>query len=98
MNGEAEEGLFQQVLLELAALEKGDTASALRRILRLDADTLSIERVNFWRMQASPLRIVCEQAYERSSSRYDSGAVLQEADYPRYFRALQEEQMIAAED
>ena len=93
-----EEGRYQSVLLELAALDKRDTEQALRRILRLEADALGIERVNFWILENEPLAIRCEQAYERSSQAYESGTRLLGSDYPIYFRALQLEQVIAAED
>ena len=88
----------QGVLLELAALDKTDTELALRRILQVDADTLKIERVNFWTLESEPLATRCELGYERSSMDYQSGARLLGSDYPVYFRALKEEQLIAAED
>jgi len=92
------DGRYQTVLLELAALDKRDTEQALRLILRLDAEALGIERVNFWTLENEPLAIRCEQAYQRSSQTYGSGARLLGADYPNYFRVLQLEQVIAAED
>ena len=93
-----EEGRYQSVLLELAALDKRDTEQALCRILCLEAEALGIERVNLWTLESEPLAIRCEQAYRRSSQAYESGARLFASDYPTYFRALQLEQIIAAED
>ena len=91
-------GRFQDVLLELAALDKSDTEEALRRIVRLDAETLGIQRVNWWRLTETPPAIRCDVAYELATNTYSSGVVLCEAEFPRYFRALREEQLIAAED
>src|SRR5262245_31121409 len=89
---------FHQVLLDLAAFDKSDTDEALRRIVRLDAETALIERVNWWSFVEEPPAIRCELAYERQSSTFTRGMVLDEARYPRYFRALREEKLIAAAD
>jgi signal transduction histidine kinase len=88
----------EKMLLELSALDKRDTDDALRRILRFDAESLAVERVNWWSLQTDPRSIRCEQGYELSTSTHSGGETLYERDYPRYFRALLEEQVIAAQD
>jgi signal transduction histidine kinase len=92
------QGRHEKMMLELAALDKRDTDEALRRILRFDAESLGIERVNWWSLETTPRAIRCELSYQLSSSAYTGGDTLYERDYPRYFRALLEEQVIAAED
>ena len=83
------EGRYQSVLLELAALDKRDTEQALRRILRLDAETLGIERVNFWtlgkRASGHPVRagLRTELVEPTRAARAFSVPTI-----PIYFRAL----------
>lgn len=90
--------LRNEVLLELAALDKSDQ-QALRRILQLDAETLRVERVNWWCWELHPAAIRCEAGYQLSTANHDDhGVVLYESGYPRYFRAIRAEQVIAAED
>lgn len=91
-------GRYQRVALELAALDKWDYEEALRRILRLDADTLGVERVNFWLLEDDPRAIRCEAFWIRSSGPAAPGLRLPAADYPRYFAALREEKIIDAGD
>src|SRR5262249_35835799 len=98
LRNEAGQRRYKEVLLELAALDKWDTEESLRRIITLDAQTLGVERVNWWSLQSHPPRICCEEAYQLSTGTYERGAVLYGADYPRYFQSLLEEQLIVAHD
>jgi signal transduction histidine kinase len=91
-------GRYQRVVLELAALDKWDYAESLQRILRLDAETLEIERVNFWLLDDDPPAIRMEAGYIRSGGRQEPGVSLTAADYPRYFAALRQEEVIDAAD
>ncbi|MBX3191907.1 MAG: GAF domain-containing sensor histidine kinase [Labilithrix sp.] len=87
-----------EVLLELSALDKS-AGDAIRRIITLDAETLRVERVSYWSWQADPPALRCEEGYELSPARYgEHDTVIAESRYPRYFRALRAEQVIAAED
>lgn len=95
---QAREHRCQDVLLELAALDKSDTQSTLRRIVRSAAEATGIARVNWWSLALNPPAIRCEVAFELETGEFDSGVVLRESDYPRYFRALREEQVIVADD
>ncbi len=92
------DGPHHRVVLELGALDKSDTEEALRRIVRRSAETMGVARVNWWSIQHEPPAIRCEEAYDLRSSTYQRGAVLRESDYPRYFRALKDEKLIAADD
>ncbi len=87
-----------KALLELAALHKDDFDAALQHIIKTDALTLGVERVNFWMLRKRPLSIVCELGYVASADSYERGQVLTATEYPNYFRALAEEQLIAAID
>lgn len=88
-----------EVLLELAssrALEQGDLDAALKEVTESAARTLEVERVNVWLYDDSRSKVQCIEQYELSAGRHSKGAELAAADYPSYFKALEEERIIAA--
>jgi PAS domain S-box-containing protein len=90
-----------KVLLDLAgsrALEQGDLDSALREIAEAAARTLGTERANIWLYNHSRSKVQCVEQYELSTGVHSKGYELAAADYPLYFRALEEERIIAAHD
>ncbi|MGH7807295.1 MAG: GAF domain-containing protein, partial [Thermodesulfobacteriota bacterium] len=90
-----------KVLLDLAssrALEQGHLDAALREITEAAARTLEVERVNVWLYDESFSKVNCIEQYELSAGRHSRGAELAAADYPFYFKALEEERIIAAHD
>jgi len=88
----------QAALLRLGALDKSAFDTALQEVVRTDAETIDVERVNFWSLRREPLSIVCELGYLRGQRAYERGVVLFAHDFPAYFHALQEERVIAADD
>ncbi len=90
----------QAALSELArhpALIAGELEPALRFITETASRTLDVERVGVWLCHDQHF-LRCLDLYERSSSRHTSGIQLAPADYPTYFRALEEDRAIAAHD
>jgi len=88
----------QMVLLELAKMDYSDLESALKEITKVDAETLSIERVSAWFFNGDRSEIVCENLYNLSKKFHERGLRLQAKQYPRYFRALEESRIVAADD
>ena len=90
-----------KVLLNLAssrALEQGHLDAALKEITEAAARTLEVERVNVWVYDNSCSKVKCIEQYELSAGRHSRGAELAAAHYPFYFKALEEERIIAAHD
>jgi PAS domain S-box-containing protein len=90
-----------KVLVELAgrkALHSGDLQSALHETTQTDAETLEVERVCVWLYNESRSAIRCVDLYEKSKGLHSEGAELEAADYPAYFKALETERTIAADD
>jgi diguanylate cyclase (GGDEF)-like protein/PAS domain S-box-containing protein len=98
----SEERLRRQnaVLVDLAQskLHNGDLETALRVIMETAAATLEVERTSVWLYNDERSSICCADLYERDRQTHSSGLELAAADYPTYFRALQEERIIAADD
>jgi PAS domain S-box-containing protein len=93
--------LQNRVLLKLAksdSLGRGDLVSALREITEISARILGTERVSVWFFTEDRSKIQCLDLYERSARRHSQGQELAAADYPLYFRALEQDRTIAAHD
>jgi PAS domain S-box-containing protein len=88
----------QAALLELAKLELSDLGSTLQTIAEIVANTLDVERVSIWLFDPAHTEIRCYDLYERGEDRHDRGMVLKAEEYPRYFRALEESRIVAADD
>ncbi len=89
--------LRQNALLELARIQEDDFESVLRQILEADSETLEVERVSYWSFTPDRQAIVCGLMYRRRDHAFEKGLRLEAKDYPRYFRALEESRVVAAE-
>jgi PAS domain S-box-containing protein len=88
----------QAALLELAKLTFSDLSSAFRTITEIAARTLDVERASIWLFNSEHTAIICHDVYQKSQNTHDRGQVLEARDFPRYFRALEESCVIAADD
>lgn len=89
------------VLVELArnkALYRGDLKMALREITAAAANTLQTERVGAWLYDESRSKLQCLDQFHLSTGGHQEGLEIAAADYPAYFRALEEHRTIAADD
>lgn len=98
-----EESLRRQnaVLVGLARatfMAEGDLAAAIQGITKAAADTLGVERVSVWLYDETRAAIICRDLFERSLDRHVSGMRLEATTFPDYFRALDEDRSIAADD
>ncbi|HVE43303.1 MAG TPA: ATP-binding protein [Planctomycetota bacterium] len=89
--------LRQNALLELARIQEDEFESMLRRILETDSETLEVERVSYWSFTPDRRAIVCDLMYRRRDRAFEKGFRLEAKDYPRYFLALEESRVVAAE-
>jgi PAS domain S-box-containing protein len=85
-------------LTRRSAMLSGGVGPLLREVTEVMARTLVVERVGIWRYNATRTALVCLDLFELSAGRHQSGAELQAAGYPMYFRALDEAEFIAAHD
>ncbi len=87
----------QQALAGMARLPAGDTGELFRRIAELDARTIGADRVSIWMFNSDHSAITCLECYTPSPEETASGMQLARANYPRYFQALDEDRIIAAD-
>ncbi len=90
------ESSHYHAILELAALDKSNFGSVLRKTLAVDARELDLERVNCWTLDERSIR--CVAGYLRTSDTFEAGTVLEATNCPRYFRALADDPVILADD
>ena len=90
----------QQALLELARSrdEAEDLVLSLHVITEIAAKTLDIDRASVWLFDEDRTRIVCKDLYLRQSGRHSNSQELLARDYPSYFRALELNRALAADD
>ena len=87
-----------QVLLALAksrTVNHGDLHSALKQITEAAAQTLEISRVGVWLYSCDHSKIHCLDLFESSANHHTQGMELTAADYPAYFKALEQEPTLA---
>lgn len=85
-------------VLELAALDNSDWNDVLQKILRVDSQTLAIERASYWTFCAEPRMISCELGYVRSADGFERGATLFAADSASYIDELAHAKVIRIVD
>ncbi|MEB3827105.1 PAS domain S-box protein [Phormidium sp. CCY1219] len=88
-----------QILTELAqlkSLHRGDVNGALQEIAITATEHLGIERVSLWLYDETGEKIECQQVFDASGQVNPCTVELQVKDYPAYFRALEEKQIVAA--
>ena len=89
------------VLVKLArnkALYRGDLQAALREITEAAAHTLQTEKTGAWLYDETRSKLQCLDQFRRSNQQHSQGAEIAAADYPDYFRALEEHRTISADD
>ena len=90
-----------KMLVELAKSEKlyhGVLHDSLKIITEAVVRIFEVEQVSVWLFERDRSTIRCIDMYELSTDRHSEGMVLKAADYPAYFKALAEEELIAAHD
>ena len=90
-----------EMLMELAKckeLYSGDLADSLQAITEATAHAVEVERVSMWLYEKGRSTIRCIDLYTMSADSHSEGMVLAAADYPSYFKALEEGAFIAAHD
>ena len=90
-----------EALVELArrAGTRGeDLQDSLRQITETAARIVGVARASVWVIDDERTRMWCVDQFDAPTGRHTCGAELARADYPRYFRALQEDRTICAND
>ena len=75
-----------------------ELGTSLHILTEAASEALEVERASIWLYDGSGARIVCLDLYERSGQKHSSGHELAAAEFPGYFKALDEQLAIAADN
>jgi len=92
---------FESARLRLARLRVAGGAAlahSLREVCEVAARTLRVERVGVFLFVDERRAIRCYELFERRGGQHSEGAMLRAADFPTYFRSLEERRTIGADD
>ena len=100
---ESKQQLNQQnvALVELTrnkALSQGDWQTAIHKITTVAARTLEVERASVWLYSEEKASIYCVDLFELTANHHSQEIELTAVSYPAYFRALEADEIIAAQD
>lgn len=85
-------------LMAQRSLFLGDVESSLRRIDEAASVTLNVQRVSIWFLDEQRTKIRCADLFDRGTGQHTAGAELFAKDFGSYFKALDTERTIAAND
>ena len=91
----------QEALVTLAnhpAIISGELEEAAQVITETAAEAIDVERVSLWFFNDDRSTLRCINLFERSSGQHSDGTILEAADYPHYFEALNSDRAIDAND
>lgn len=98
------EGLLRRIQTGLSELAKspqiygGNIQDAFRTITRVATECLHVERVSIWFFTQDRSAIHCADLYQLAIREHSQGIVLMANDYPKYFKELDLERIVAADD
>ncbi len=88
--------LFQ--LTKNKVIHGGNFAEAVRAVVEAAAHSLNVDRASVWLYTEDRAAIRCAGLFERQTHRHSDGLELPASSFPAYFKELQEERIIAADD
>jgi PAS domain S-box-containing protein len=90
--------LNKEALLELTRMQTPDIETFSKIITLMCSQVLGVERVSVWFYNNVSSEIICEALYILSKHSHEKGFRLRAKDYPKYFKALEEDPLLAADD
>ncbi len=89
---------YQKALFQWAEIGYENPQTAIRNAVEISAHTLNIERVSVWFLNSDASALECRDLYTLGDGFHTEGILLERRDYPRYFDAVLEGKIIAADD
>jgi PAS domain S-box-containing protein len=90
--------LHQSILLDLNKLDNSEFHEAINLFVEASSKTLRTERVSVWLYNEDMSKILCEDMYIQRKNLHEKGETLDSNMYPIYFKALEENSAIVADD
>ncbi len=80
------------------AIAEGEVDLALRRITRVTAETIGVDRSGVWLLAEDGTQLRCSLLYDLKKKKYSKGEVLKTSEFPSYFKAIRAESRICVSD
>ncbi|MEA5582533.1 ATP-binding protein [Nodularia harveyana UHCC-0300] len=87
-----------QQLVQSESIQYDEFPNSIKYVTEVATLGLDVDRVSVWLYTEDYSKIQCADLYERPSTSHSHGWELSVCDYPRYFQALKEQQVIAVVD
>jgi len=75
-----------------------DFSTKLRNITQACTEQLGVARASVWSINNSRNSLYCEMLYIAADHQYEQGLILSAADFPAYFKAINEDRLVDAGD
>ena len=85
-------------IVENEVISFGDLSSSFQKLTKEVADAIEVERTSVWLFSDDKTVLQCISLFENQTKTHSSGVILEYADYPRYFEAINQESRIYAGD
>lgn len=89
---------LNRVLLEVRDFDADDVASYVCAVTETTARAVGAARVSLWAAELEGTVLQCRGRFDAGSGVHEPGRSIRVAEYPRYFAALQESDVLAADD
>jgi PAS domain S-box-containing protein len=89
---------YQATLLDLAKVDLSDLPVTFPKITEVAAGTLPVDRVGIWLFGEDRAHLVLMDLFKSHEGTHEAGRLLTASQYPRYFSALDQSRLIAADD
>lgn len=77
-------------------LYQGDLENTAKRVTEALVEAADVERASIWLYNEDKTAIICTDLFVRASKTHSSGVTLNASDFPTYFKAIQTERTISA--
>ncbi len=91
--------LFNESLKNITSKSYSNNKSfeeILNSILVITAKTINIDRVGFWDYYED--KIICKSVYNNQNEEFENGYILNEKDYPKYFKSIENKVQFVTND
>lgn len=85
-------------IAEDEVVSSGNLTGSFEKLTKEIAVAIQAERASIWLLSDDKTALRCIDLFERTTKKHSSGALLNSADYPRYFEAINNESRISAAD
>ena len=89
---------YQKALLQWASVDFLDVEDSINMTTELSAQAMNVGRVSIWLLNRDETAIVCRDLYVLKEDEHSSGLILEEKDFPSYFKAMKKNRIMVIDE